>query len=183
MAAPNVDNIYRSPGRLVANPTNLLLPYPHGGTELGIARDVLFKPNISVRELMAEEFRHPVEVLTTGVRPIIAGVMRTWDDAMMSNLFYATQQDSFGRVGLKHNAVTNRAGGRLTSKAISLLFSPTSVNVRKHILIYNAVPVVEETFEMKLSLAHELGIPFFFLGLPDSQGRTYVVDFRTNITL
>lgn len=183
MAAPNVDNIYRAPGRLVANPTNLLAAYPHGGTELGIARDVVFKPHISVRELIAEEFRHPVEVLTTGIRPIIAGVMRTWDDDMMAKLFYGTQTDSFGRVGLAPNVISNRAGYRLTNKAMVLLFSPTSVNVNKHILIYNAIPVVEEAFEMKLSLAHELGIPFFFLGLPDAYGRTYVIDQRTNIHL
>ncbi len=183
MAAPNLDNIYRSPGRLVANPTNLSAAYPHGGTELGIARDVRFEPHIGVRELMAEEFRHPVEVITTGIRPILAGVMRTWDDAMMSTLFYGTQTDSGGRVGLKYNVVTNRAGYRLSQKAVVLLFSPTAVNMHKHVLIYNAVPVVDEAYAMKLSLKDELGIPFFFLGIPDSQGRTHAVDLRANLTL
>jgi hypothetical protein len=183
MVAPNIDNLYRSPGRLVKNPTALQSPYPHGGVELGIARDILFRPKIQTETLIAEEFKTAVEVVFTGQMAVIAGVMRTWDNDMMTTLFYGQQIDSRGNIGLNYNASGNRAGKALSSKGIVLLFSPMAVDAQKHILIYNAVPVVDEAFEMKVSLAEELGIPFFFQALPDVYGRVYAVDFRANLSL
>jgi len=182
MSAPNVSNIYRSPGRLVKNPTDLSAAYPHGGTEIGIARDMLFRPNIKTRQIVAEEFKTPVEVLFTGSSPIMAGVMRTWDNDIMTTLFPETQTSSRGDVGVL-GSVSTRGGKKMSSRAITLLFSPMAVDLHKHILIYNAIPVVEEAFEMKLSLAEELGIPFFFQAAPDAAGRMYAIDLRANLTL
>jgi hypothetical protein len=155
--------------------------YPHGGTELGIARDMMFKPNIKTRKLIAEEFKSPVEILWVGDEPVMAGVLRTWDNAMISTLFYGTQTSARGDVGII-DTVT-RPGYPMSRKGITLLFSPLAVDAHKHILIYNAVPVVEEAFEMRVSLAEELGIPFFFQGIPDAYGRTYAVDLRANLSL
>lgn len=181
MSAPDVSNIYRSPGRLVANPTALMSPYPHGGTELGIARDMMFKPNVKFRKLIAEEFKSPVEVLWTGDDPVMAGVLRTWDNDMISKLFYGTQVSAKGDVGIIDSGTY--PGYPLSRKGIVLLFSPMAVDAHKHILLYNAIPIVEEAFEMKVSISEELGIPFFFQGIPDVYGRTYAVDLRANLSL
>lgn len=180
MAAPNVDNIYRSPGRLVANPTSLQSAYPHGGTELGIARDMMFRPNIKTRKLIAEEYKAVVEVVVTGVEAVMAGVLRTWDPDLIKTLFLGSQ-GSVG--GIQHNVRTHRAGYALSNKGITLFFSPMAVDLHECILIYNAVPIVDEAFEMRLSLDEELGVPFFFQALPDSQGRDFAIDLRKNLTL
>jgi hypothetical protein len=183
MSAPNVNNIYRSPGRLVKNPTNLSAVYPHGGTELGVVRDMAFKANIKTANMVAEEFGRPVEVLFMGEEAAFAGVLRTWDNDLMAALFYGTQTDTHGDVGLVGNAKTYRPGYPLTRKGIVLLFSPTAVDRQKHILIYNAVPVVDEAFEMKNSINEEFGCPFFFQAIPDAIGRTYSIDLRANLSL
>lgn len=183
MAVANVNNIYRSPGRMVLNPTNLALAYPYGGTELGVVRDMLFKGDQKSSVLVAEEFKAPVEVIYSGIQPIFAGVLRTWDNDLLAELFYGTITDGSGNVGLRGNPSTARAGYALSGKACVLLFSPQALALKKHILMYCAVPVVEETFEMKLSIAEEFGLPFFFQCLPDSAGRTHNIDLLANLSL
>lgn len=183
MSAPNVSNIYRSPGRLVKNPTSLTSAYPFGGTELGIARDMAFKPMIATRKLIAEEFKSPVEVILTGTQAVMTGVMRTWDNSMMSTLFPEVTTSSAGDVGIVDTVAGARPGYPLTRKACVLLFSPLAVDLHKSILIYNAVPIVDEAFEMRLSLAEEFGLPFAFQAIPDAYGRSYAIDLRANLSL
>jgi hypothetical protein len=186
MAAPNVRNVIRVPGRLVKDPTNLQAAYPHGGTELGIARTMEYRPGIETQELIAEEWKRPIGVVVTMERPVMAGVLRTWDNSMMAALFHNTQTDAFGEVGIvgsSQGAGINRAGYDLKEKGIVLFFSPHAVDDHRCIIFYNAVPVIEESARIGLSIKEEFGIPFFFTAMPDRQGRDHKVDLRANLTL
>jgi hypothetical protein len=185
MTTANTNNIFRSPGRLVLNPTNLALAYPYGGKELGVCRDALFKPNVKTVGLIAEEFKTPVEVVYSGQEPIFTGVLRTWDNDLIGALFagLGKQTDGSGNVGVIHNELVNPAGSALSSQACVLLFSPQALALKRHILMYCAIPCVDDSFEMRLSIAEEFGLPFFFQCLPDSQGYTHVIDLLANLNL
>lgn len=186
MAAPNVRNIFRLPGRFVKSPTNLAADYPHGGTELGVARNMEFRPGIETQELIAEEWKRPIGVVVTMERAVMAGVLRTWDNSLISSLFHNVQTDSFGEVGIVgqgQGAGINRAGYDLKEKGMVLFFSPHAVDDHRSIIFYNAVPVIEESMKLGLSIKEEFGVPFFFLAMPDRQGRDYKMDLRANLTL
>lgn len=186
MAAPNVRNVVRMPGRFVKNPTDLQVAYPHGGTELGVARNMEFRAGIETQELIAEEWKRPIGAVITSERAVMAGVLRTWDNALISALFHNIQTDSFGEVGIVGQAMgtgINRAGYDMKNKGMVLLFSPHAVDDHRSIIFYNAVPVIEESMKMGLSIKEELGFPFFFLAMPDRNGRDYKMDLRVNLTL
>ena len=186
MSAPRTRDILRVPGRLVLNPTNIAAAYPHGGTELGVCRDVVFRPGIRTERLIAEEYKVPVGLVVTDEEAVLAGVLRTWDNDLINALFQNVQTSGAGDVGILgrvSGAGVNRAGYNLVNKAAKILFSPQAVDHHRHVVLYNAVPMLDETLELQHSIGEEFGLAFMFLATPDPQGRTYTQDLRDNITL
>jgi hypothetical protein len=51
------------------------------------------------------------------------------------------------------------------------------------VLVRKAIPMVEETAMLQLSLKQELGIGVLFQAIPDSTGRLYDVGRRGDLTL
>lgn len=186
MTTPNPRNILKIPGRLVANPTDLSAAYPHGGTELGVVRDVVINFGVQVDFPIAEEFKAPIAAILQAENPVLACVLRSWDDAMLSRIWHNIETSAFGEVGI-HGAVSGsgikRAGTNLASRAIKLFFSPHAVDQHRAIFLYQAVPLPAETSELQLSIGREFGMALMFRALPDHLGRTYAVDLRQNIDL
>jgi hypothetical protein len=125
-------------------------------------------------------------VVITSEEAVLAGVLRTWDDDLIKHLFHNTQTSAFGEVGIigrGQGTGVNRAGFDMVSKGLVLLFSPVAVDEHRCILIYNAVPSVQDSMALGLSIREEFGVPFFFIACPDKQGRDYAIDLRANLTL
>jgi hypothetical protein len=69
----------RERGRVCVGPSNLSAAYPHGGTGLGLIRDIEFQPGIRNREIAAEEFGGiATEYIRLGERAALTGVLRAW---------------------------------------------------------------------------------------------------------
>lgn len=186
MTTPNPRNILKIPGRLVASPTDLSTDYPHGGTELGVVRDIAMNFGVSVDLPEAEEFKTPIAAILQGERPVFACVLRSWDDAMISRIWHNTQTSAYDEVGIKGSVSGSgikRAGYNLAERAIPLFFSPHAVDQHRAILMYQAVPMPAETAELQLSIGKEFGMALMFRCLPDQLGRMYAVDLRGNLTL
>ncbi len=186
MSAPNVRNILRMPGRLVKNPTNLAADYPHGGTELGVVRDIVWKIGTKTEDLIAEEFGTPVSVIVTQEIAVVACVLRSWDNDMITSVFRNIQTSVQGDVGIKgavNGSGINRTGYDMVNKGMKLLFSPIAVDHHRHLLLYNAVPMTDESAELQMSIAEEFGMSLMFKALPDSNGRTLAADLRDNLSL
>lgn len=186
MVAPNTRNILKIPGRLVKDPTDLTAAYPHGGTELGIARDCRWSPGIKAEKIVPEEYKTPIAAIVTDEEAVMALVLRTQDKDMIQAAFPNTQlsaDNDAGILGKVAGSGHNRAGFDLATKGFKLLFSPQAVDRHPHVLFYNAVPLLDETVELQLSIAEEFGIPLMFLAMPDARGWTYAADLRDNITL
>lgn len=186
MASKNVRNILRVPGRLVKSPTSLATAFPHGGTELGVVRDMVFKPGIKTTEIVAEEFGStPIQSTYVGERAVFACVLRSYDNDMLSTVFPNTSAGSSTGDQIVNADVNtgNRAGYNWSGSACALLFSPKAVDRHPHILIYNAHPLVEETAALQMSIGEEFGLAVMFLAVPDSTGRLYTIGKRDDLSI
>lgn len=162
MATPSADNIYRSPGLLVASPTGSDPSNSYGGTVLGSVTGVMFDPGVRYEPIMYDELGKAGEVLAIHDEPMLYATMRGWDNDILSRVF-----PSF-------SSITGVAtlGGDLVklaaAKGIPLLYAPFDP-AAPAVYMLNAVPMME-TSEMglKLSIMREMNLSLVFLALPAS---------------
>lgn len=185
MATPHAYNILRVPGRLIKNPTNLSTTSPYGGTELGVVRNVVFTPGIRTEKLIAEEWGTPIGAIVASETPVLACALRSWDNDLIASIFPNVRTASSGEVGVQGTvaAGVNRTGYDMEAKAFKLLFAPLAPQQHRAILIYNAIPLVDEQAQLDLSLGREFGIGLMFLATPNPNGYLYDMDWISNLTL
>lgn len=187
MSTANVRNVRYIPGRLYANPTDLSTTAPFGGTALGLVRDMIFKPIVRTSTVTAEEFGSPViEAVYAGEQALFSCVLREFDSDAISAIFPNSAAGSTtgdriiqGRV----SGSVNRPGYLLSNKQLTLLFMPRSLDHHPCILMRNAIPAVDETMEIQLSLSEEVGMAVNFYCTPDSSGRVYDIGRRADLSL
>ena len=181
MSAPAVTDIWRIPGKLVLTPTDLTAVYPYGGTELGVISKIAFEPRPEYDQVVAQEWGGAVcKVLTVGEKPVIYGTLRSWDAAMMAQLFRQ------GGSGTRSGSAT--AGNRYVSGnpqsgsprpgtlvgGVLLMFAPLASNAMPCLIGYNAKPRIDIAARMELALNRELAVPFAFDLTPDANGKAYL---------
>jgi hypothetical protein len=187
MSTATTRKVLRLPGRLCAGPTDLTTAFPHGGVALGITRDAEFRFNIDKHIITAEEWGNiPCEIIMGGESAVMGCVLREFDNDMIGKVFLnpsAGTSSGDQVIYSKTPAATNKPGYRLSVKGFKLLFSPKAVDTHPHILMYNALPIVEESALVQASLAEELGIAVAFHAVPDSTGRVYAIGKREDLAL
>lgn len=188
MATANIGDVLKLPGRLCANPTDLSLAFPHGGTALGLTRAAEFRFGIQTSLVTAEEWgQQPVEAVYTGDVAVFGCVLREWDDDAIGAVFPNTGTgDISGNrtiLGRVDGVGVNRAGYLFSSQSLVLLFSPRSVDRHPMVLIRKALPMPDETAMIQASLAQEFGIGVVFQAIPDATDRTYDIGKREDLTL
>lgn len=161
MATANVRNIIRLPGRICYGATNLNAAFPHGGTALGICRDMVFNFGYKTDVATAEEFGGVVtKAYYAGEKPYMAAVLREFDNDALSKVFPNTSVGTVTQdrvVNLEADA-GNRAGYDLTTGTYKLIFSPFAATRHPFIVIYYAIPALEESAQLNMSLTKEVGI-------------------------
>lgn len=185
MTASNPRDIAEIPGKLCVNPTDLSLPFPHGGTGLGVVRTPIFRPGITYEEIHAEEFAEPVEYIATGQACVLAATLISWDEEALKELFWNTEAGAVSSWrGVKESAAgSNRAGFLLSSRSVVLLFSPNDADNAPMLLIRRALPMMGPAAEATLSLASAISVAVVFAGIRDASGRLYDWRRRKDITL
>lgn len=186
MTTPNARSIIKLKGRLVANPTDLTLAYPHGGEELGLVARGRFVPNIRHQIVRAEEFGAQVtEVVRSGTgSAVLLALMRGYDDDMVKRVFPSTSVGTSSNTRLvEADAVSGGQGTLLSTSSIVLFFSPEDVDQHPSILMYNALPLVEEAAEMQLDISSELTVAVAFRLVHDATFRNYRIGRREDLSL
>ncbi len=176
MAIARQDNILRIPGRLIAAPTDLTIASPFGGTELGMASDVIWRPNLRRKEIRAEEYGGEiVDQVKTGQSPQLGMFIRGFDPAMILKIFEGSSVSSdTGQPNIDYP--TDEAPGTLASATgFKLLYAADNKEEHPSILIYNALPLLEEASEVRFSRKSEFGVPVLFHGVRDGSNRIYQV--------
>jgi hypothetical protein len=165
------------------SPTNLALPYPHGGTALGIIAQISFKPNGLYVDLTAEEFGGTlVDRIYCGEEPVLSCTLRGWDSdalsAILPNTTFSIRGD--GRVSkdvrirYEPDVAGLRAPGFLMSGvSFKLLVSPIAAEFHPGILFYNVAPALDADTDILFKDGNEFVIKCDFACLPDSTGRCY----------
>ena len=188
MATGNPRNIRRFRGRLTWNPTDLTTAFPHGGTELGVVRDLVFRFGIQTEEIRAEEWGNvPTEYVYVGSSAFMAAILREFDNDALDTIFLDTPAGATTGDQILRGAVAGAGvpeGGTLLSTISGVLVvSPDSPQVQEFLVLYNAFPMPEETAELQFSAGAEVGMAVVFRACPDATFRQWNIGKRRDLSL
>lgn len=174
MSAASALKAMRVPGTLVLNPTDLTAAYPHGGTPLGLVRDVVISRRELTFEVTAEEFGGEIaDVLYMGEEWLIVFSLRGWDNDAIGNLFFNTSlptksdERALSWPGVSPSGIVagQMVGG--TSSLAKIVFSPEDLGGHKGVYFRSAIPEVAEELELSMTRANEMTLSAGFRALRD----------------
>lgn len=188
MAAEDVASILRVPASLIWNPTNLGAPATnYGGTVLGISREKEFTPQPVLRPIWNETAGAYKDVIYCGERVLFRAVLRYPDsDAVTAIMPRSIASGSSGVHWLfrpEGTTSNTRAGTSLGTMSGVLLVAARARVDHPMLLIYNAIPSIDESLKLQWSLGKEFGLAVAFWGTPSSNGRCYDCGRRANLAL
>lgn len=188
MATANPRNIRRTRGRIAWNPTDLTVAFPHGGTELGIVRNLIFRFGIATEEIRAEEWGNvPTEYVYAGSSAFLAAILREFDNDAIDAIFPDTPTGSASGDESIRGAVSGSGvtlgGTLLSAQAGVLVVSPEAPQSQEFLLLYNAIPMPAEASELQISAGEEMGIAVVFRAVPDATHRMWHVGKRRDLSL
>jgi len=179
VASADRDTIYKIPGDLYINPSDLTSSF---GTLLGAVRGVHLRPNQEAHELGAPEWAdEPAEVLLGRQRWVFGCNLRAWDHDAVSTLF-PNVSGSSGSTVIDHPG-TNRAGYKLTSSSVVLLFKALKSS-HPSVIVYNALPMIDEAAQLSFMVSDEFAFPALFLATRGhASGKSVAVGLLANLSL
>lgn len=175
MAAADPRTVEKIAVQLAINPTTdpPIDVFPHGGTALGMAADVIWRPNLRRGIIRGEEYGgEPVEVLLMAQTAVLGVLLRGGDNDAYSTIFDDTTVGASGVTGVDHPG-TRRAGERGSDRTVALILSPFDTVNHRALLIYQAIPLLEETAELRFALKQEQVVPAIFMATRDSTDRIW----------
>jgi len=154
----------RVPGRVCINPTDnppgSSVPFPFGGIELGLVRDVVLRRRERRFSNTAEEFGgEPAEELYLGETWDLLFALRGFDNDAIQTLFPNTTAHALsGQRGIVHPGSNRREGSAWsTASAVRLLFAPDEPLSHPGVYFRSAIPLVAEELELPLSRNPDAG--------------------------
>ena len=169
-------DIIHIPGRLIADPFDLSpASAPNfGGTPLGNVAEIVIRVTHFQEALRGEEFASEIIDVVEGADDIAVGAfLRGFDRDAITRIFSdATVSTLTGKPQIELPGVSKR-GSFGSDNSFVLLFAPENFEEHPALLMYNAIPLVEETIQLSFSfdLSKEFGIPVLFQGIRDSSNR------------
>lgn len=188
MALPNVQDVLQVPGRLSYNPTSLSLDYPHGGTALGIVRQISVRPAVAHQEIKAEEFGvETVDILYIGEAWVLTAILRSFDNDMLGVVWANTKTPgTSGKRTVEYpgtGASPVRAGSLVSNRSVKLVFTPDDTQHHPMLILYRALPMIQESTEISLALNLKFEIAVAFVGIRDASGRIVAFGMKEDLTL
>lgn len=160
----------RVPGRLCRNPTDLSIAFPHGGEDLGLVTNMAFRPNQRRYEATGEEYGgETVETYVTGERILFVAALLGAPESGCIRIF---RDATAARIRYPGSSLPGSLG---SAQSFKLLFSPRDKTVHPGLMIYKAIPMLDEAAEIAISLNTDFIIPVMFRGIRDGTGRVYEI--------
>lgn len=183
MALPDATKIFRVPGRLCIDPTNLATAFPHGGTALGIASQIRVVTGLEEASITAEEFGgQAVDVLLMQRDFFMTTLLRQWDNDAINTLFPNTSAGASGDKVINWPG-SNRSGYLLSNRTVKLCFTADRQTEHPSVIIYKAIPLPEEQEALRLTVLAELAMPAVFLGIRDGSSRVAAWGLLSDLSL
>ena len=167
MAAPSATSIPRVHGKLILTPTDNSSSPLYGGTDLGAVRRVRFEPGYNQVPIASEYYGQTQEVLHIQGNCVLGCLLRGWDGDALSTIFPGYALASSEHTLTFPGGVLS--GRKLSGTAVKVLYAARR-SEHPSVVLYNAIPLVEPSAELRKSILNELEIPVFFLGLRDGSG-------------
>src|SRR5689334_14305454 len=171
------------PGRLSINPASLTSgSYPWGGTGLGLVREIVAMPRQRNYAIRAEEYGMvPVEAIQAAEAWMVVGILASHDDDALKKLFMS------GATGTttQRTLVTapGTVGSRVSDRAVALLFTPEDTDRHDFLLLYKALPLVDEAAQIRFSGKDPQEIAVAFEAIYDGSNRLAAWGKRHDISL
>lgn len=160
MAAGNVIRTIRAPGRVVADPTDLTIAYPYGGTEVGFTKTCVLQPLSTTFKVRAESLAETTDVTEPGNEYAFACIARGSDDDAWAKFF--ADNHSVGSVSghaMFKVPGGNEPGSSALPRSVILLFVPDDLIHVPAILVYRGIPEFPEGAEIPFQRVEEFGLP------------------------
>ena len=184
MALPDATKIFRVPGRLCIDPTDLSTAFPHGGTAIGIASQIRVVTGIEEARVTAEELGGQAVEAILGKRDFVLGcLLRQWDNDAIGTLFGSDATTGSSGDKVINWPGTDRAGYQLSARSVKLCFTADRQTEHPSLLVYKAIPLVAEAEAMRLTVLAELVMPAVLLGIRDSSSRVAAMGLLSDLSL
>ncbi len=184
MSAGDPSQIIRASGRLVVNPTDLGVAFPHGGTEVGRTRAVVVKSLGTSFRVEAEGLGEISDVLESSNRFVFACMLRGWNDDAVRLLwpdnYVVGSVSGHAKLDVPGNS---RPGSSTASRAVVLLFAPDDPINCPAVLVFNGIPDWSDNAELAFSRNDELGLPLAVECLRNLAGKTLSIGRLSDLSL
>ena len=139
---------------------------------MGVISSGRFVFGLTNTEIRLEEFNSSVfDIIQNPETAALVGVLRSFDKDAIAKVF-PTPATGSGTGDTYVNAKNEGFPYRPTTKSFVLLFAPKEPS-HPFIVFYNAVPMVREAGEVRLSAGSDMQMGIAFRALPDSTNRLY----------
>ena len=190
MAAPSalqaLNNVGKLSAALAGQTFDFTTAYPHGGTALGLVRDIKLQRTEGRELITAEEFGvEVVDEVYTGEAWLLAFALRGFDDDAVGAIFPNTSTGTLAkRTGIDYPGTSTVAGNLRSGDAIKVLFTPDDTANHHAVYLPNAIPGVSEELEIPLGRTSEVLILCGFRALRDgaTAGRAVQVQLLEDLT-
>lgn len=166
------------PGRLCANPTDLGLAFPHGGTDLGSVEAHDFLPGIVAVDTEDESLGgERTETVLACERALYQVELGAYSTAMAHRIYASTSAGGggYGKAG---------DDSRLASaREFVLLFSPRYPTKHAGLIIYRACGSWQEAARIAFSIGRPIGAVAAFRGLRHASKGVYQHEYLSAMTL
>ena len=172
-------------GYLISGPTSMALPFPYGGTTLGLWGEMHLVIDPSRTKLTAvDDWGGQVyEVIEPSLGIVLGAQLREPANAALSAIFpYATTPSTTGKTRVPWTATSQRYL-KGSDRAVKLLLAPVNTEVELAVILYAAAPLVEETADVAFSMEKAWGLPALFEALPDASLRIGSIDYVEALVL
>ena len=166
---------------------NLDTAYPHGGTALGLLRDVQVRRSEGRFDVVGEEFgQEIVDQVYLAESWVLAFALRGMDDDALGAVFPNTFTGSVTKnKGIAYPGSSLTPGTLRSGSAVKVLFTPDDTDNHNAVYFPNAIPQVTETINVDFVRASELMIACAFRALRagSTQGRLCQIARLKDISL
>lgn len=194
MAADDARMVRRIPGRLAFGCTDLTLAWPHGGTGLGSSEGCTLTRFGGSYPVTIEAYGgEPVEYVEAASVWGLGCVLRTFNDDAVDLLFRNTTEGAITQRQVVTEPGAVRAGNWMSGRAVVLVFTPEgSTQVKSatspdsdapFVVLHAAIPMIQESAELRLEQDSIFGVPVLFAGIRDSSGNTMSMGPRVDLSL
>ena len=154
--------------------------YPHGGTALGLVRDVQLRRTEGRQTITAEEFGvEVVDEVYTGEAWILAFALRGWDSDAILEVFPNTNLGISSKFrGVDYPGTTTKPGALRSGSATKVLFTPDDTANHPAVYMPNAIPELAEDLTISLGRTEEVLMACGFRALRDGATAGRAVQIR-----